>query len=66
VSRIGCDYLNDLGIESTMHKLRHWFGTQTYRTSGHDLLLVKDLLGHARVTTTEGYPALDCAAPTGR
>jgi integrase len=61
VSRVGSDYLHHQGIEATMHRLRHWFGTQTYRKSSHDLLLVKDLLGHARINTTEGYAAFDRA-----
>lgn len=41
----------------TGHKLRHRFATDAYRNSGHDLLAVKDLLGHASVATTQGYAA---------
>lgn len=60
VSRLANDYLHDLGLETTIHKLRHWFGTSIYQST-HDLLLVRDLLGHADVTTTEGYAAFDRA-----
>lgn len=61
ISRAGNGFLHDLGLDATVHQLRHWFGSETYRTSGHDLLLVRDLLGHAAVTTTEGYAAFDRA-----
>ena len=49
-------YLRDLGIDSTMHKLRHWFGTEVYRAS-QDLRLTQELLGHSSPTTTAGYAA---------
>jgi integrase/recombinase XerD len=52
-------YLHGLGVDATAHQLRHWFGTTLYRTSGHDLLLVADLMGHASVTTTRVYAAWD-------
>jgi site-specific recombinase XerC len=38
----------------TMHMLRHSFATSTYAAS-RDLLLVRDLLGHATAATTEIY-----------
>lgn len=59
VSIVGGQYLHDLGLDVTMHQARHWFGTYTYQTSGHDVLLVRDLLGHASVKSTEGYAAFD-------
>lgn len=61
ISQQGNEYLHSLGITSTMHKLRHWFGTNVYRTSGRDVLLVRDLLGHSSVSTTEVYAAFDRA-----
>jgi integrase/recombinase XerC len=33
VSQIANTYLHDAGTDSTMHQLRHFFGTHTYRTS---------------------------------
>jgi len=50
------EYLHGLGIDSTAHKLRHWFGTQTYRES-QDLRMVQELLGHSSPTTTAVYAA---------
>ncbi len=34
--------------------IRHTFGTRLVR-DGHDLVLVAELMGHARVETTRGY-----------
>lgn len=36
------------------HVLRHAFGTRLVR-GGHDLVLVAELMGHARTETTRGY-----------
>lgn len=43
--------------ELSMHKLRGWFGTAAYEASGEDLIVVKELLGHASVATTQRYVA---------
>jgi len=40
--------------EFTSHVLRHTFGTTLVR-SGHDLVLVAELMGHQRLETTRGY-----------
>lgn len=39
----------------TGHKLRHRFATDAYRNSGHNILAVKQLLGHSSVATTQVY-----------
>lgn len=52
------DYLHDLGIEHSLHSLRHWFGTNTYRIS-KNLALVQQLMGHASPTTTRLYTYID-------
>ena len=45
-----------LGLESvTMHRLRRWFGTAAYHAADKDILVVKELLGHADVTTSQLY-----------
>lgn len=47
-------FLRSQGIDSTAHKLRARFATVFLEKSG-DLVLVKDLLGHASVATTQMY-----------
>ena len=51
-----------LGIDASAHQYRHWFGTNTYAASDGDLLVVRDLLGHASITTTTIYTAFSGAA----
>ncbi|MFC9895049.1 tyrosine-type recombinase/integrase [Nocardia sp. NPDC127579] len=43
-----------LDDENTMHKLRHMFGTRTYRVN-KDVFVVQELLGHASAETTRRY-----------
>jgi integrase len=50
-------YFRSLGIDATGHQLRHWFGTNVYRTSGKDLRATQELLGHSSPTTTAIYAA---------
>jgi site-specific recombinase XerD len=40
------------------HQLRHRCATMALQQPGADLLAVRDLLGHASVSTTEGYTAV--------
>jgi site-specific recombinase XerC len=61
VSRKCNQHLHDLGIASTLHKLRHRYGTQVTHIS-KDLQLAQKLLGHADITTTAGYAAVDMSA----
>ncbi|WP_167735617.1 tyrosine-type recombinase/integrase [Rhodococcus sp. 1R11] len=42
------------GVAGTAHSLRHWTGT-TLLDEGADLLTVKELLGHASVSSTQIY-----------
>ena len=44
----------------TGHVLRHTFGTTLVR-GGHDLVLVAELMGHARIETTRSYSLPDAA-----
>ena len=56
--RRGCNgLLRELGIPSTLHKLRARFASEIYRASGRDLRLTQELLGHASPSTTAGYVA---------
>jgi site-specific recombinase XerD len=47
---------HDMGIESTCHSLRHWYGTKVYGAS-KDLRVTQALMGHASPNTTVGYVA---------
>jgi len=58
LSKLGNEYLAGLGIDDTMHSLRHWFGTKTYAEC-KDIRVVQELLGHASPTTTAMYAAWD-------
>jgi len=54
VSQLSNEYLRSLGITSTLHKLRHWTGTEALEASGN-LRLVRELLGHAELSSTQVY-----------
>lgn len=41
------------------HQLRHRYGTQVLRAAGGNLLVARDLLGHASVATTQIYTLVD-------
>ena len=56
VSADGNRFLRDLGIDATMHQLRHWFGTSTLKACGN-LRTVQELMGHADPKTTAIYTA---------
>jgi site-specific recombinase XerD len=58
--RLG-DYLRGLGITSTPHSLRHFFGTRLLQQS-HDLRLVQDAMGHQNISSTAIYTGVDQAA----
>lgn len=56
-------YLRSLQVNATAHRLRHYAGTEWYRTSGHDLLTTARLLRHASVATSQVYAQLDPTRP---
>lgn len=51
-------HLRRLGIDTTLHSMRHTFATTAYRQT-HDLLLVQRLLGHESVSSTQIYAEPD-------
>lgn len=58
VSRIGNDHLHSLGIESTMHQLRHRFGTDV-QALGKDIRVTQELMGHQSPQSTAIYTAVN-------
>jgi integrase/recombinase XerC len=55
LSMYGSRTLTRLGFpDVTMHMLRHWYGSETYRRS-RNLRATQELLGHASIATTERY-----------
>ena len=47
-------HLHSLGIQATLHQLRHWFLTEAYRAT-HDLRLTQKLARHHSSSTTDRY-----------
>jgi integrase len=47
-------FLRSIGMETTLHSMRHAFATQVVRMT-KDVLFVRDLLGHQSLTTTQVY-----------
>lgn len=58
VSVYGSRYLHELGIDATLHQLRHFMGTEAWALT-KDLLVVQSLLRHANPATVAGYAAFD-------
>jgi site-specific recombinase XerD len=55
LSKIANDWLHTtLGTDAVLHSLRHWYATHIAQLT-KDLLLVRDLLGHASLSTTQIY-----------
>ena len=59
VQRHANRWLHAHGIPETLHQLRHFYGTEVYRASGHDLRLTQELLRHRSPASTAIYTALD-------
>lgn len=57
ISQMASKYLHGLGIDDTLHSLRHRFVTQAY-AHAKDLRAAQDAARHASPTTTAGYAAV--------
>lgn len=59
ISAYACAEMKRLGVAMKFHSLRHYFATSALRASGGDLLVVRDLLRHSSVATSQIYAKLD-------
>lgn len=64
VSQLAAQVIRQSGTDATLHQLRHRYATMMYETSGHDLRLVQEVLGHQNPETTAIYTLLRPAAAT--
>lgn len=55
VSHVAAAHFRACDVSATLHMCRHRFGTILYATSGHDLRLVQETLGHLKIESTAGY-----------
>lgn len=59
VSAYACAEMKRLGVEMKFHSCRHYFATSALKASGGDLLVVRDLLRHSTVATSQVYAQLE-------
>jgi integrase/recombinase XerD len=52
-------HMHAVGVDASLHQLRHLAGSRFFRASGGDLLRTQAFLGHGQPTTTVGYCAWD-------
>jgi integrase/recombinase XerC len=57
ISHLVCNHLRAVAAGCVGHQLRHRFATRALADCGN-LSIVRDLLGHSTVATTEGYAAV--------
>lgn len=55
ISVRGNRHLRRLGMRFTMHKIRHYFGTEVHEAAGGDVFVSQDMLRHASPNTTRQY-----------
>lgn len=56
-------WMSKQGIKGGIHRTRHTFATRALAASSGDLLVVRDLLRHASVSTTQVYAQLPAGKP---
>jgi integrase len=49
------EHMRGIGIDATLHCLRHSFGTELARAAHGNVVLVAAAMGHSRIETTMGY-----------
>jgi site-specific recombinase XerD len=55
VSQLTNRYLHSVGIDRTLHKTRHRFGTELLKASGGNLRVTQEGMRHASIKSTELY-----------
>ncbi len=58
ISKLSNQWLQSQGIESSLHSLRHWFGTWIHRGC-HDFRLTQEAMRHRSASSTVLYTAVD-------
>lgn len=61
VSQYTNAYLHSMGIDDTLHSLRHWAGTEALKATGN-IRIVQEFLGHLDLASTQIYTAVAPAA----
>lgn len=61
VSKIIGDVMGRAGVPGTAHSLRHFYGTYSLKSSGGNLVVVKQLLRHAHISSAAIYTEVDDA-----
>lgn len=51
--------LRRAGVDATCHQIRHWFGTESLRSSGGNLRVTQELMRHASPASTAIYTKVD-------
>lgn len=55
IKKAGIPKKDALGQKVTAHSFRHTYATVMAEAIGHNAFLLKEILGHKRLSTTEGY-----------
>lgn len=59
VSHVANNYLHSIGIWSTLHSLRHRYGSRVLRASGGNLRQTQELMRHRSIASTVIYTEVD-------
>jgi len=63
LGKAGIDKLDPLGRKLTAHSFRHTFATRMAQAIGGNPFLLKEILGHTQITTTDRYCHMSGATP---
>lgn len=63
ISEYACAEMRRVAVDKKFHSCRHYFATSAMKVSGGDLLVVRDLMRHSSVATTQQYTLLEQSRP---